>query len=167
MRKMIAAACIAAIMLAVATLPYCAFADGETATTMYVLVTEDSCLRVHEKPSMGSEVTIRLTRGDTVKVYTISKNGWANISRAGDPGYCRVEFLTEAPPTEPIACTATVGKLNVRVLPYKSADRVRKLQKGDQVSVIGTLTGSDGTEWANIGDGFVLKKYLEESNEDQ
>ena len=41
---------------------------------------------------------LRLTRGDALTLYRIDADGWAEVSRAGDPGYCRAAYLCDALP---------------------------------------------------------------------
>jgi len=160
MRKMIAAAFIAAIMLAVATLPYCAFAGGETATTMYVCVEAGSVLNGRVKPDLGSEIEVYFQDGDVVTVSQI-KDGWACVA-GGESGavWCKLEYLsTKEPIDEPKQYTIVAnGRVRVRKAP--DGKLARWAQDGETVSV----TSWCG-DWAFIGDGYVLKKYLEESNE--
>lgn len=150
-----ALAVLAAIALWILAPP----AMAEDPTTMYVLVEEGSCLRVHERASMGSGVCMRLDRGDELTVYDVDKYGWAEISRAGDPGYCRIEYLSDQPPTDPVEYVTNAGKVNVRKTP--GGDMVRKLERGETVTVTGWMTDKDGTAWANIGEGYVMAEFLE------
>lgn len=153
-------ALIFALMILCMLVVSCAHAeDTGQPTDMYVLVPDGEILMVRYNPKPHADIVLKLNRGDNVKVYGISDDGWADISRAGDPGYCRIEFLTSKPPEEPADYITTAGKVNVRKVP--GGTRVRKLGNGETVSVIGWVTDADGTEWADVGDGFVMKKYLE------
>lgn len=127
--------------------------------TAYVLVHAQSWLNVRERPEADAPVTLRLTRGDQLTVCRIDAAGWAEVSRAGDPGYCRARYLCDAPPDAPVACVATTGKLNVRAAP--GGRTVGRLRRGEAVAVLGTLTDDGGTCWAILPDGFVLARYLE------
>lgn len=163
-RKAIAITVILIELVLIGILIDMARAEDAEPTPMYVLVSDGSWLNVRESPKPHAAITIRLTRGDQVDVYGISTDGWADIGRAGDPGYCRIEYLSDQLPTESESYTTTVGKVNVRMAP--SGKMVRKLSKGAVVSVIGWVTDADGVEWANVGDGFVAKKYLQEAGSD-
>ena len=155
-----ATALIIILMLTCVLVISCTHAeDTGQSTEMFVLVPEGEILNVRYNPKPHSDIVLKLDRGESVKVYGISDDGWADIGRAGDPGYCRIEYLTSTPPTEPADYITTVGKVNVRKVP--GGKPVRSLGKGETVSVIGWVTDADGTEWANIGDGFVMKKFLE------
>lgn len=156
-------AAVVAVLAAIALWVLAPPAMAEEPTTMYVLVEEGSCLRVHERASMGSGVCMRLDRGDELTVYDVDKYGWAEISRAGDPGYCRIEYLSNQPPTDPTEYVTNAGKVNVRKTP--GGDMVRKLERGETVTVTGWMTDKDGTEWANIGDGYVMAEFLEASEQ--
>ena len=48
--------------------------------------------------------------------------------------------------------------MRVRALPQGKV--IRRLRKGDAVSVCGWVPDADGDRWANIGDGFVLASCL-------
>lgn len=136
-------------------------AATEGSQTLYALVQADSCLNVRERPDLGAGVTLRLSRGDAVCLCGIVSGGWAQIDRAGDPGYCRIEYLTDAPPADPVEATVTLPGVRVRSLPQGKV--IRKLRKGDNVSVLGWVPDADGNRWANIGDGFVLAACLSQS----
>jgi uncharacterized protein YgiM (DUF1202 family) len=132
-----------------------AHADTDTA---YVLVEAGSVLNVRTHPSLGADVVFRMERGETLNVDQLDGNGWAEVSRAGDFGYCRIAYLSENPPADPQPYTATVGKLRVRTLP--GGETVRKLHKGEAVAVLGWLHDADGTLWARTADGYVMGAYL-------
>lgn len=127
--------------------------------TAYVLVDAQSWLNVRERPEAHAAVTLRLTRGDAVTVCRIDATGWAEVSRAGDPGYCRARYLCDAPPADAEACVAAAGKLNVRAAPGGRV--VGRLARGEAVTVLGTLTDDGGDRWAILPGGFVLARYLE------
>jgi uncharacterized protein YgiM (DUF1202 family) len=148
-----------ALMLIVVLLSRAWAESWDEPVTMYAVVEGDSWLNVREKPKEHAAITLRLNRGDAVKVYGIDEYGWADISRAGDPGFCRIEYLSDTAPIEPETCVTTEGKVNVRKLP--GGKPVRKLARGDSVTVTCWVTDADGVTWANIGDGFVMKAYLE------
>lgn len=130
-------------------------ADG---TTAYVLVDADSVLNVRMHPNLSADVVFRMERGETLSVDQLDGDGWAEVSRAGDFGYCRIEYLSEEPPADPQPYTATIGKLRVRALP--GGEPVRKLRKGEAVVVLSWLHDADGTLWARITDGYVMAAYL-------
>lgn len=132
--------------------------ERASSPTLYALVDEGSCLNVREHPHLGATVTLRLSRGDAVSLCSLRPDGWAQIDRAGDPGYCRVEYLTDAPPDAPVDAEVAVKNLRVRAIPGGKV--LRKLQKGDTVSVYGWIPDTDGNRWANIGDSFVLWSCL-------
>ena len=127
--------------------------------TKYVLVGSDSWLNIREHPKAHAAVTIRMERGEALQVYAVSKDGWAEVARAGDGGYCRVEFLCDELPDSPVAMTASVDKLRVRALPDAKATTVKKLRKGDQATVTAFLT-LDGIQWAHVAGGFLMVDYL-------
>ncbi len=131
----------------------------EAPITRYVLVDEGSKLNIHERPEQRAYIPFKMERGEALKVYGISADGWAEVSRAGDSGYCRVEFLCDALPDAPTTCTATVDKLRVRALPNDKADTVKKLRKGKQVTVLAFLT-CDGIQWARVASGYIMADYL-------
>ena len=131
----------------------------ETPDIKYVLVEEGSVLNIRERPKAHAAVIIRMERGETLQVYAISADGWAEVSRAGDGGYCRVEYLCDALPDAPIDCTASVDKLRIRALPSDKAETVKKLRKGKQVEVLAFLT-CDDTRWARVCGGFIMADYL-------
>jgi len=116
-------------------------------------------LNIREQPKAHALITFKMERGESLKVYGISADGWAEVSRAGDSGYCRVEFLCDSLPDAPIACTTTVDKLRIRTLPSDKADTVKKLRKGKQVEVLAFLT-CDGIQWARVASGFIMADYL-------
>lgn len=126
--------------------------------TMYVLVDQDSWLNIRERPTLHADVTIRMERGDVLEVYSVSKDGWAEISRASDAGYCRAEYLTDTLLETPVPYLATAGKLMVRLA--LGGATLRRLKRGEEVAVAGWFTDPDGTRWANIGHGFVMARYL-------
>lgn len=140
--------------------PQWTLAPEDAPREMYVLVEESSWLNIRERPAADAPVTLRLTRGDAISAYAMDEDGWVEVSRAGDPGYCRVEYLTEQPPQTPVTCVATVGKLNVRALPNGKV--VGRLRRGDAITVLGQMTDAQGEAWANTGDGYVLSRYLRE-----
>ena len=131
----------------------------EAADTRYVLVDSGSWLNIRERPEAHAEVIIRMERGDALQVDSVSADGWAAVDRAGDSGYCRVEFLCDSLPDTETLCTATVDKLRVRSLPDTRATAVKKLRKGDQAAVAAFLT-LDGTRWAHVAGGFIMADYL-------
>ena len=136
--------------------------DG--ARTAYVLVSEGSWLNIREKPKAHAPVVLRLPRGDALTLHSVSPSGWAEVSRAGDPGYCRAAYLCDDPPAPALRCLTTAGKLRVRVAPLGKV--LRKLKAGVAVTVRGTLTDDAGDRWANIGSGFVLAAFLEPDGAD-
>jgi uncharacterized protein YgiM (DUF1202 family) len=131
----------------------------ETPSTKYVLVDTGSYLKIRERPEAHATVVIRMERGEALQVYGIRADGWAEVARAGDSGYCRVEFLCDALPDAPAAYTASVDKLRIRMLPSAEADTVQKLRKGKQVEVLAFLTYED-TRWARVAGGFIMADYL-------
>lgn len=144
-------ALLAFVMLAA---PY-AHAEEHTA---YVLVDADSVLNVRTNPSLGADVLFVMERGETLTVDAVQDGGWAEVSRAGDFGYCRIEYLSDEPPAEPTAYTTTVGKLRLRKAP--GGDTVRKLKKGVQVMVCGWFTDADGVTWAKVEGGYIDAEFL-------
>lgn len=148
------------VMLAVLLIVSAANAEEVQAPTgMVVFVAEGSWLNIRERPSGDAPVTIRMELGDALDVYAVDANGWAEIGRAGDSGYCRVEYLLDSLPSEPIDYVATVNHLRVRKLPCDQSIAVRKLHKGATVSVLGFVT-IDGERWARVVDGFIMAGYL-------
>jgi uncharacterized protein YgiM (DUF1202 family) len=131
----------------------------EAPSTKYVLVDTGSWLNIRERPEAHATVVIRMERGEALQVYAISADGWAEVARAGDSGYCRVEFLCDALPDTPAPYTAAADKLRVRALPNAKADTVQKLRKGKQVEVLAFLTCED-TRWARVHGGFIMADYL-------
>ena len=139
--------------------PEAAESDGaDESRTLYALVGADSCLNVRERPRLSAAVTLRLSRGDAVCLCALGSDGWAQIDRAGDPGYCRIEYLTDAPPAEPAGASVALPGVRVRSLPRGKV--IRRLRKGDTVTVFGYVPDADGDRWANVGDGFVLAACL-------
>ena len=114
---------------------------------VFVLVDEGSVLNVRMHPRLGSDIEFVMERGETLTVEAIRGDGWANVSRAGDSGYCRIEYLTDQPPGDPQPYTATVGQVRLR-------------------RVLGWMTDSEGTRWARVKDGFVMARYLAAAAED-
>lgn len=131
----------------------------EVPDTRFVLVDAGSWLNIRERPEAHAEVTIRMERGEALQVYSVSANGWAEVARAGDSGYCRVEFLCDELPDSPVSMTAMADKLRVRTLPDAKATTVKKLRKGAQVTVEAYLT-VDGIQWAHAAGGFIMADYL-------
>lgn len=131
----------------------------EEPVTRYVLVEAGSWLNIRERPAAHADVMIRMERGEELLVYAIDTNGWAEVARAGDSGYCRVEYLCDTPPDAPLVYTASVDQLRVRVLPSAGATTARKLRKGTQVTVLAFLT-CDGITWARTSGGFIMAEYL-------
>ncbi len=142
-----------------------AWAEGLSGTgagegrTAFVLVGAESWLNIRERPKAHAPVVLRLTRGDALTLYRIDADGWAEVSRAGDPGYCRATYLCDALPTGAERMRAAAGKLNVRSAP--AGDVLARLKAGAAVTVRAYLTDDDGVRWANIGVGFVMAAYLE------
>ena len=134
-------------------------AVAEEELTAYALVNADSCLNVREAPGLNRAVVIRLDRGDAVTVLEQRTDGWAYVERAGDYGYCRMEYLTDEPPEEPEVYVTSAGKVNLRALPGGKA--LRKLKKGMTVTVLGWITDTDGVRWARLADGYVMADFLE------
>lgn len=146
------------IILALLVLLSGQFAIAER-KTVYVLADESSVLNVRELPRIGAEKVFEMERGETLTMDSLDKYGWACVSRAGDFGYCRVEYLTDKPPEEATVYQTTVGKLKVRDVP--GGDTVRKLKNGATVMVTGWITDIDGTQWAHVEGGYVMARYLE------
>jgi uncharacterized protein YgiM (DUF1202 family) len=131
----------------------------EAPVTKVVLVDAGSWLNVREFPKAHAEVTYRMERGEELKVYSVSESGWAKVTRAGDSGYCRVEYLCDGlPDTERIYC-ASADKLRVRTLPSAKASAAKKLRKGESVTVLAFLTVDD-IQWARVSAGFIMADYL-------
>jgi uncharacterized protein YgiM (DUF1202 family) len=152
-------ASLLALWFAVSCMPTVARATADLAdSTLYALVAEDSWLNVRERPTPGAAVVLRLTRGDAVSLCTLRADGWACIDRAGDPGYCRIEYLTDTPPADPVSAQTVLPQVRVRALPGGKA--LAKLRKGAQVSVCGWVSDAQGVRWANIGDGFIRADCL-------
>ena len=126
--------------------------------TVYVMVDADSVLNVRTNPSLGADVLFVMERGETLTVDDVQESGWAEVSRAGDSGYCRVEYLSDEPPTVPQPYTTTAGKLRLRKAP--GGNTVRKLKKGVQVLVSGWITDADGVTWARVDGGYIDASYL-------
>lgn len=143
---------LAVVLIATAT-------AEEAPVTRYVLVDEGSVLNIRERPEPHAHIPFKMERGEALQVYAIRADGWAEVARAGDSGYCRVEFLCDALPDAPIACTVSVDKLRVRTLPSDKADTVQKLRKGKEVKVLAFLTCED-TRWARVTSGFIMADYL-------
>ncbi|NCB35975.1 MAG: SH3 domain-containing protein [Clostridia bacterium] len=133
-------------------------AAEEDTRTVYVLVSEDSVLNVRMLPKLGADVLFCADRGDPLLVQSIQKDGWVEVSRAGDYGYCRIEYLSDEPPGEPEAYTTTVGELRLRRVP--GGETLRKLDKDIPVTVLGRVTDQDGVQWARLTDGFVMARFL-------
>jgi len=131
----------------------------ETPVTKYVLVDAGSWLNIRESPKAHAEVTVRMERGEELKVYTVGADGWVKVVRAGDGGYCRVEYLCDALPDASMVYTAAADKLRIRTLPDTKASAVKKLRKGDQVTVLAFLTVND-IQWARVSAGFIMADYL-------
>ena len=131
----------------------------ETPATKYVLVDAGSWLNIRERPAAHADVVIRMERGEALQVYAIDADGWAEVARAGDAGYCRVEYLCDTMPEAPVEYAAAADKLRVRDLPNAKATTVAKLRKGDQVTVLAFLT-CDGQKWARVASGFIMADYL-------
>lgn len=138
-------------------------AAEEDARTVYVLVSEDS-LNVHMLPKLSADVLFYAERGEALTVHSIQKDGWVEVSRAGDYGYCRIEYLSDDPPGDPEPCVTTVGELRLRRVP--GGETLRKLDKDTQVMVLGRVTDQDGVRWARLTDGFVMARYLTEATDD-
>lgn len=154
-RRAVAGA-LATVALAGIQAPALAEDCGRTA---YVLVSEASWLNIREQPQAHASVVLRLSRGDALTLYAIDENGWAEVSRAGDPGYCRAAYLCDEPPAPALRCRTTAGKLRVRDAPLGKV--LRKLKAGVTVTVRGYLTDDAGDRWANLGNGFVMAAFLE------
>jgi uncharacterized protein YgiM (DUF1202 family) len=131
----------------------------EAPATKYVLVDTGSWLNIRERPEAHATVVIRMERGEALQLYTIRADGWAEVARAGDSGFCRVEYLCDALPDAPAPYTAAADKLRVRALPSTEADTIQKLRKGKQVEVLGFITCED-TRWARVTGGFIMADYL-------
>jgi uncharacterized protein YgiM (DUF1202 family) len=145
------AALLACLMLAAPA----ALADERAA---YVLVEVGSVLNVRTHPRLKAEVLFVMERGEALIVDDVRQDGWAEVSRAGDFGYCRIEYLSDEPPADPQPYTTTAGKLRLRQLP--NGDTVRKLGKGKQVMVTGWFTDADGVQWAKVDGGYIDADYL-------
>jgi len=102
---------------------------------------------------------MRLTRGDELTLYGIGEGGWAEVCRAGDTGYCRVEYLCDDSPGDVQRLRSAVSKLKVRATPGGKV--LCRLRRGEEVTVRGYLTDDTGAVWANIGIGFVKASCLE------
>ena len=151
-----------ALMLAVLLIVSTANAEDVSDTVqMYVFVAEGSWLNVRETPKAHANVTLRMERGEVLTVYSLGVNGWAEVGRAGDSGYCRIEYLSDDLPGEPVQYTTMVGKLHVRTLPFEKAETVCKLQKGVNVAVLGMVTVDD-VQWARVENGFIQSGFLAE-----
>lgn len=131
---------------------------AEAGRAAFVLVGEGSWLNIRERPKAHAPVVLRLTRGDELTLYRIDEDGWAEVSRAGDPGYCRAAYLCDALPTEAERMRVAAGRLNVRAAP--AGDVLERLKEGAAVTVCGYLTDDDGIRWAHIGAGVVMAAYL-------
>lgn len=149
------AALAAAIALALYPACACALDSGRT---VYVMVAESSWLNIRERPEAHAPVTLRLTRGDELTVYRIGTDGWAEVCRAGDPGYCRAAYLCDDAPADAVRCRTAAPRLKVRAAPGGKV--LRRLRQNTPLTVRGWLTDDDGARWANIGDGFVLASCL-------
>jgi len=128
------------------------------ADTVYVLVDADSCLNVRMLPSLRAEMVFVMERGEELTVREIQEDGWVKVSRAGDWGYCRIEYLSDRPPAEPALYAASVAKLRLRKVP--GGDTIRKLAKGERVEVLGCITDADGVQWARVQQGFIQAGLL-------
>ncbi len=137
-----------------------AMADERTA---YVVVDAGSVLNVRMLPSLGADVLFVMERGESLSVDSLGRDGWAQVSRAGDFGFCRIEYLSDTPPMEPERYLTTANKLRVRKLP--NGDSVRKLGKGVQVLVTGWLTDEDSVTWAKVDGGYIDADYLAPDDE--
>lgn len=148
-----------ALSLAVFCIPSIACATGVTdECKLYALVSEDSWLNVRERPTAEAAIVLRLTRGDAVSLCALRPDGWASIDRAGDPGYCRIEYLTDVPPAMPVCAQTVLPQVRVRALPDGKA--LARLRKGTAVSVCGWVSDTQGIRWANIGNGFIRADCL-------
>ena len=131
--------------------------------TAYVVVEAGSVLNVRMNPGLSADVLFVMERGETLTIDGMRRDGWVEVSRAGDFGYCRIEYLSDAEPADPEPYVTTAGKLHVRQLP--GGDSVRKLKKGVQVMVTGWLTDENGTTWARVDDGYINVAYLTPADE--
>ena len=137
----------------------CAAAAQSDGRVVYVMVGEGSWLNIREKPKAHASVVMRLSRGDALTLYGIGAGGWAEVCRAGDSGYCRVEYLCDDPPGDAQRQCSAVPKLKVRATPGGKV--LCRLGHGEEVTVRGRLTDDAGTVWANIGFGFLKGDCLE------
>ena len=147
------------VALVLLTMLMSAATAEEAPVTKHVLVDAGSWLNVREFPKAHAEVTYRMERGEALKVYSVSENGWAKVTRAGDSGYCRVEYLCDVLPDASMVYTAAADKLRIRTLPSAKAAAVKKLRKGDPVTVLAFLTVDD-IQWACVSSGFIMADYL-------
>ncbi|MEA4999652.1 MAG: SH3 domain-containing protein [Candidatus Limiplasma sp.] len=155
------AVAVAALLLALvfATVLLNTASAEEAPVTKYVLVDAGSCLNIREFPKAHAKVIIRMERGEELQVNSVSATGWADVVRAGDGGYCRVEYLCDDLLDAATDYTAATDKLRIRALPNAKATTVKKLRKGDAVSVEAFRT-LDGVQWARVSAGFIMADYL-------
>ena len=129
-------------------------------TTVYVNVHEDSSLTVRELPKLSAARVFSMDRGEQLLMETMDKYGWVSVSRAGDSGYCRVEYLSDSEPSTPVTYRTTARNVRVRDLPSATATTVDKLALHSEISVLTTIT-VDGLTWARVEQGFIQLRFLE------
>lgn len=133
------------------------------AQTMYVDVAEGSHLNARSKPRTGA-IEAKLERGWAVEVVE-TRDGWATITGWGECGTCYVDarYLSEEAPGNPTPCKPTRMQTSadkVRLRAYPGGEVLRRLEKGDAVTVTGWVT-HEGTAWAQVDGGYIMAEFLE------
>ncbi len=116
-----------------------------------------NAVNVRESPVDGY-VLLRLDRGDLVLLQE-EADGWCRIDRAGDIGWVKMDYLSDAAPdTQPSKATVTGGRLALRDEP--DGKRTGWLKDGQAVEVLGERNG-----WARVRagdtDGWADAAFLE------
>ena len=163
------------------------FASAEVApagSNMWVNCADGRRLNVREAPNKGAKLLYRIESGKKVDILNPSAApGWAYVRESGKNtcGYVMTKFLVESKPgkyeitersdnfTKVASYTVTAKALNakttksvgLRVSPNKTAKMVRRLQAGDQLTVLETAK-----TWSKVFDpltgktGYVANDYM-------
>ena len=152
-------------MLATAmVLPMVDATESHADTTKYVTPSEG--LNVRKGPSTSYEKIAKLSKGTEVTVISTS-NGWSKIKSGSTTGYVSSTYLSSNKPSgSSSSSTSTTTKyvtpsegLNVRKGPSTSYEKIAKLSKGTEVTVISTSNGWSKIKSGNTT-GYVSSEYL-------
>ena len=154
-------------MLATAmVLPMVDATESHADTTKYVTPSEG--LNVRKGPSTSYEKIAKLSKGTEVTVISTS-NGWSKIKSGSITGYVSSSYLSSTKPSGSSSSntsTSTTVKyvtpsegLNVRKGPSTSYEKITKLSKGTEVTVISTSNGWSKIKSGNTT-GYVSSEYL-------